>query len=125
MTKAPNYTPEQTDVMRRMYIEVASESEARRAEVVKEIARMFNKSPRSIVAKLSRENVYIAKKPVAKDGNPIMSKADLGTLISMHVGLPVDSSINMTKEDMKKIIIAFQNLRDELEDAQDDSETED
>jgi capsular polysaccharide biosynthesis protein len=125
MAKTPNYTPEQTDVMRRMYIEVASESEARRAEVVKEIARMFNKSPRSIVAKLSRENVYVAKKPVAKDGSPVMSKADLGTLISMHVGLPVDSSINMTKEDMKKIIIAFQNLRDELEDAQDDSETED
>ena len=125
MAKAPNYTEEQTSTMVRMYIDVASESEERRDAVVNEIAAMFNKSPRSVRAKLSRENVYIAKQPKAKDGQPVMSKADLGTLISMHVGLPVDSSINMTKQDMKKVIIAFQNLREELEDAQDDSETED
>ena len=125
MAKTPNYTEEQTATMVRMYIDVASESEERRAEVVNEIAEMFNKSPRSVRAKLSRENVYIAKQPKAKDGQPVMSKADLGTLISMHVGLPVDSSINMTKQDMKKVIIAFQNLREELEDSQDDSETED
>ena len=123
MAKAPNYTEEQTAIMRRMYIDVSSESEARRAEVVQEIANMFNKSPASVRAKLSRENVYIAKKPVAKDGNPAMSKADLGTLISMHVGLDVDSSINMTKNDMKKVIIAFQDLRDQIEDLEDTSET--
>lgn len=125
MAKAPNYTEEQTAIMRRMYIDVSSESEARRAEVVQEIATMFNKSPASVRAKLSRENVYIAKKPVAKDGNPAMSKADLGTLISMHVGLDVDSSINMTKNDMKKVILTFQELRDQIEDLEDTSETED
>lgn len=116
MAKAPNYTEEQTSTMVRMYIDVASESEARRDEVVNEIAAMFNKSPRSVRAKLSRENVYVAKKPVAKDGSPVVRKEELVAELALQVGVDVDSAINMTKRDLKNVIAVIESLRDQIED---------
>ena len=116
MAKAPNYTEEQTKIMRRMYIDVSSESEARRAEVVQEIATMFNKSPASVRAKLSRENVYIAKKPVAKDGNPAMSKDVLAGILSISAGVPLVSAEKLNKDDLKRLINAFEELRDQIAD---------
>ena len=51
-TKTPNYTAEQT-------AEVVARFQA--GDTVEAIAESFGKSVRSIVAKLSREGVYVAK----------------------------------------------------------------
>ena len=51
-TKAPNYTPEQSAAVIAAF---------QNGETVETIADMFGKTTRSIVAKLSREGVYVAK----------------------------------------------------------------
>lgn len=116
MPKAPNYTEAQTDMMKARYIEVSSESQARRDEVVAEIAAELGKSVRSVRSKLSRENVYVAKKPTSKDGTPAVRKETLVNYFSTLVGLPMESAINMTKNDLKKACICIRDLRQELED---------
>ena len=50
--KTPNYTPEQT---------AALVAEFNAGASVEALAEMFGKTTRSIVAKLSREGVYVAK----------------------------------------------------------------
>lgn len=104
MAKAPNYTKEQTDLMVGMYTGVANENEARRDEVVQEIADLLNKNVRSVRAKLSREDVYVAKVPVAKDGNPVARKSELATTLAKVTNLPLTSAENLTKADLNKLI---------------------
>jgi len=116
MAKTPNYTEEQTAELVEGYIAVSGEPEALRNAYVENMASKFGKSVRSIRAKLSRENVYVAKKPTAKDGSPIVRKDALVAELALQVGLPVDSAINMTKVDIKNVIACIESLRDEIED---------
>ena len=78
--KAVNYTPEQTATMVEMYS--ADKSEA----TVKTLAEMYGKTVRSIVAKLSREKVYVAKEYKTKTGEAVTSKNDLADKIAAMVG---------------------------------------
>jgi hypothetical protein len=116
MSKAPNYTEAQTAVMVSKYIEVACDSEAVRDAMVLELAGELGKSERSIRAKLSRENVYVAKTPKAKDGQPAINKATLAGILSISAGVPLTSAENLTKVDLKRLISAFEGLRDEVAD---------
>lgn len=70
--KAPNYTPEQTARM-------VSDYQAGMA--VDQIAHNLGKTVRSVVAKLSREKVYVAKSYVNKNGEAPSRKTF--TLISL------------------------------------------
>jgi hypothetical protein len=105
MAKAPNYTDEQTAIMADMYTAVRGDSEARRDEVVEEIATMFNKSPRSVRAKLSRMQIYIAKKPVSKvtDGEPA-KKEELAARLVEVSGLNLVSAEKLNKTDLVALI---------------------
>lgn len=116
MAKAPNYTEAQTADMVRRYIAVSNESEGTRDALVNELAAEFNKSPRSIRAKLSRENVYIAKTPKAKDGSPAINKATLAGILSISAGVPLTSAEKLTKVDLKNLISVIESLRDEIAD---------
>ena len=116
MAKKVNYTEEQTLELTRGYIAVAGEAESVRDAFVKEMAEKYGKNIRSIRAKLSRENVYIAKTPVAKDGSPVVRKSELVANLGVAVGRDVDSAINMTKNDLKTIIACIEELRDQIAD---------
>jgi hypothetical protein len=104
MAKAPNYTEDQTTLMVGMYTGVATESEARRDEVVQEIADMFKKNVRSVRAKLSREDVYVAKVPTSKDGTVVARKSELAETLAKVTNLPLTSADKLTKVDLKALI---------------------
>jgi ppGpp synthetase/RelA/SpoT-type nucleotidyltranferase len=95
-TKTVNYTPEM----------VADIVEAYKAgETVESIASRMEKSPRSIVAKLSREGVYVAKTKAKAEGAGIR-KADLITEIAHSIGTNeelLESLEKATKEALELI----------------------
>ena len=66
-----NYTDEQVAHM----VEVYSANPTR--ATVDALAQELGKSVRSIIAKLSREGVYIAQERKTKSGEPVVRKADL------------------------------------------------
>lgn len=74
--KAQNYTPEQTQLIVEQY---------RSGTPVEQIAQALGKSTRSIVAKLSREGVYVAK---TKQAQPRVRKSELVERIAQSVGVP-------------------------------------
>lgn len=128
MAKAPNYTEEQTQLMVGMYVGVRDESQERRDEVVEELAAMFNKSPRSIRAKLSREDVYVAKAVVSKvTGEAPAKKIELAARLREVSGanINVDNVAKMNKVDISRLIEAFEARdADALEAAEAADETE-
>jgi serine phosphatase RsbU (regulator of sigma subunit) len=74
-TKTVNYTPEMT-------LDIVNSYQA--GEAVESIATRLEKSPRSIVAKLSREGVYKAKTKAKGEQAP--RKAELITEIAHAIG---------------------------------------
>lgn len=74
--KAQNYTPEQTQLIVEQY---------QQGTPVEQIAQAVGKSTRSIVAKLSREGVYVAK---TKQSAPRVKKSELVERIAQSVGVP-------------------------------------
>ena len=74
--KAQNYTPEQTQLIVEQY---------KSGTPVEQIAEALGKTTRSVVAKLSREGVYVAK---TKAVQPRVRKADLVERIAGAVGVP-------------------------------------
>jgi transposase-like protein len=67
MANTQNYTPEQTQELVTLYKDGGV--------TVEDLAQKFSKTPRSIVAKLSREGVYVAKK--AHSGTARAKKAEM------------------------------------------------
>ena len=122
MAKTVNYTKDQTDLMVGMYTGVSGESEAVRDAVVQEIADLLGKNVRSVRAKLSREDVYVAKVAVSKDGTPIARKAELAEMLVAVSGLALVSAEKLNKTDLTKLIAAFTVIAEE---AFEEAETED
>lgn len=79
--KIVNYTPEQTASM------IASYAANPTRETVKALAAELGKSERSVIAKLSREHVYVKPERVDKTGAPVAKKDALVGEIAeaMHV----------------------------------------
>jgi len=115
MAKPANYTEEMTSAIVDAYIAVASDTEAVRNATVKTLAARYGKSVRSIRAKLSRENVYVAMKPVSKDGTPAVRKDTLAGILSVVSGVTLVSAEKLNKSDLKALIGAFEGLREQVE----------
>jgi len=105
-TKIVNYTEAQTVEMVEAY------SAAPNAATVEMLAAKMGKSARSIIAKLSREKVYVAKtyetkggeKPVKKD-----SVADaIGAILSMSEN-EIESLTKANKTALQKVFNALAN----------------
>ncbi|CAB4134510.1 hypothetical protein UFOVP273_129 [uncultured Caudovirales phage] len=102
--KTPNYTAEAT----------AKIVEAYKANPTKEtvaaLAVEFNKTERSIIAKLSREGVYKAKEYKTKTGETPVKKDEtadkIGTLVGLSDG-EVDSLTKANKTALVKILAAL------------------
>lgn len=83
-----NYTPEQT-------LEVISKYQS--GMPVETIAREMGKTTRSIVAKLSREGVYVAK---TKLNQPRVRKADLVDRLAQACGVPAEQFESLEKANL-------------------------
>ena len=80
-----NYTDEMVATMVDQYS--ASPTRA----TVEALAETFGKSTRSIIAKLSREGVYVAQPKTTKSGNPIVRKAEIVARIAGQLGVELEA----------------------------------
>ena len=103
--KAVNYTPEQT-------AKIIAEYQA--GVAVEQIAQAMGKTVRSIVAKLSREKVYVAKQYVTKTGEKPVKKdvtADaIGAILRLSEN-DVESLTKANKSALKAIFDALANSK--------------
>jgi len=87
--KAQNYTPEQTQLIVEQY---------RSGTPVEQIAQALGKTTRSVVAKLSREGVYVAK---SKQAQPRVKKSELVERIAQAVGVPSELFESLEKANLE------------------------
>ena len=87
---------------------VASMTEAYTAnptrETVDALAKELGKSVRSIIAKLSREGVYVAQPKVTKTGEPVVRKAELVSVVEAHFGIALPTLVKASKADLQRLV---------------------
>jgi response regulator RpfG family c-di-GMP phosphodiesterase len=86
--KTVNYTPEQT-------LKMVADYQA--GTTVESIAEALGKSVRSVVAKLSREKVYVAKTYTTKTGEAVVKKDEFADFIAQALGLTEADADSLTK----------------------------
>ena len=95
---AVNYTPDQVNTMVEMYTN---------GDPVVDIAAEVGKSNRSVIAKLSREGVYVAQPRKVATG--AVRKAQIVANIATHLGSPVESLEKASKDDLVILATAIQS----------------
>ena len=101
MANAKNYTDEMVAQMTEQY----SANPTR--ETVDELAQTFGKTTRSIIAKLSREGVYVAQPRTTKSGEPVVAKAELVAQIETHFGIELTTLVKAGKQDLQRLVDAI------------------
>ena len=76
-------------------------------ETVDALAERLNKTPRSIIAKLSALGVYQKAERVTKRGEPVVMKAELVEKVQNAIGRELPSLNKMTKVDLQFMIDAL------------------
>ena len=76
-------------------------------ETVDALAERLNKTPRSIIAKLSALGVYQKAERVTKRGEPVVMKAELVAQVQNAIGRELPSLNKMTKVDLQFMIDAL------------------
>jgi len=99
--KAVNYTPEQT-------AQIISDYQSGKS--VEIIAENLGKTVRSIVAKLSREKVYIAKEYKSKTGESPVKKDVHADAIGAILRLPENDIESLTKANKNALKAIFEAL---------------
>jgi len=99
--KAVNYTPEQTAQI------IADYQAGLSVEI---IADNLGKTVRSIVAKLSREKVYIAKEYKSKTGETPVKKDAHADAIGAILRLPENDIESLTKANKNALKVIFEAL---------------
>lgn len=99
--KAVNYTPEQT-------AQIISDYQSGKS--VEIIAENVGKTVRSIVAKLSREKVYIAKEYKSKTGESPVKKDVHADAIGAILRLPENDIESLTKANKNALKVIFEAL---------------
>jgi len=99
--KTVNYTPEQTQKMINDYQNGVS---------VETIADNLGKTVRSIVAKLSREKVYIRKEYKTKTGESVVKKDTHADAIGAILRLPENDIESLTKANKNALKAIFEAL---------------
>jgi len=67
------------------------------------LAKEFGKSVRSVIAKLSREGVYVAQERKTKAGEPVVRKADIVAILEKHFELELPTLVKASKADLEKL----------------------
>tara|TARA_B110000503_G_scaffold136828_1_gene219931 strand:+ start:917 stop:1306 length:390 start_codon:yes stop_codon:yes gene_type:complete len=104
VTKAANYTEEMVNAM------VADYESNPTKETVAKLSQEFNKTTRSIVAKLVREGVYQAAPRVTKTGAPVVRKADLVAQINEALGVELSTLEKASKQDLESLVCALTTM---------------
>ena len=104
VSKAVNYTDEMVQAM------VADYQDNPTPETVAKLSQEFNKTTRSIVAKLVREGVYQAAPRVTKTGAPVVRKADLVAQINEALGVELSTLEKASKQDLESLVNALAAL---------------
>ena len=99
--KVVNYSPEQTAQMVADY---------KAGVTVETIAQNLGKTVRSVVAKLSREKVYVAKTYVSKTGEPVVKKDAHADAIGAILRLPENDIESLTKANKSALKAIFDAL---------------
>jgi|TARA_B100000085_G_scaffold123747_1_gene112618 hypothetical protein len=96
-----NYTQEMVDTISSDYS--ANPTRA----TVDALAEKFDKTPRSIIAKLSALGIYVKAERVTKRGEPVVRKDELVAQVQSSFGRELPSLNKMTKVDLQNIIEFF------------------
>jgi len=104
--RTPNYTDEMVQAMVSDYVDSPN------TDTVAKLASEFSKSTRSIVAKLVREGVYIAKPRVTKTGAPVVRKSELVAQIQSFLGVDVPTLEKASKADLEVVLCSINTLMD-------------
>ena len=96
-----NYTDEMVASMTAQY-----EANPTR-DTVDALAAEMGKSVRSIIAKLSREGVYVAQPKVTKSGEPVVRKQELVSEVAQHFGIELPTLVKASKADLQKLVDAL------------------
>ena len=96
--RVKNYTEEMVAEMTKLYTANPNR------ETVDVLATKFGKSVRSIIAKLSREGVYIAQPRITKSGEPVVRKAELVAQINAHFGVDFPTLVKASKADLQNLV---------------------
>ena len=100
-SKVVNYTPEQT-------VQMVADYQA--GVTVETIAQNLGKTVRSVVAKLSREKVYVAKTYVSKTGEAVVKKDAHADAIGAILRLPENDIESLTKANKSALKAIFDAL---------------
>jgi len=100
VTRVPNYTDEMVEAM------VADYQDNPTKDTVTRLASEFNKSTRSIVAKLVREGVYVAAPRVTKTGAPVIRKSEIVAQIQDALGVEFSTLEKASKADLERLLAA-------------------
>ena len=73
-------------------------------ETVDALAQEFGKTVRSVIAKLSREGVYVAQPKVTKTGEPVVRKQELVAMLEAHYEVAMPSLVKASKADLQRLI---------------------
>ena len=92
-----NYTDEMVASMTAKYVANPTR------DTVESLANEFGKSVRSVIAKLSREGVYVAQPKVTKSGEPVVRKAELVAQINGHFDADLPTLVKASKADLQKL----------------------
>jgi len=119
--KTVNYTPEQTAAMVADYVANPT------AETVAALAVTLGKTARSVIAKLSREKVYVAKEYKTKAGEKPVKKDEHADKLAEMCGLTEPEAESLTKANktaLVKIIATMKELQEESAAAMLEAETD-
>jgi hypothetical protein len=103
-TVTVNYTPAQTAEMVAAYVAAPS------ADTVALFAEKFGKGIKSIVAKLSREGVYVAKEYKGKNGETPVKKDAHADAIGKILNLTEPETESLTKANKTALVKVFGHL---------------
>ena len=101
MANAKNYTDEMFSEMTTQYTANPTR------ETVDALANQFGKTTRSIIAKLSREGVYVAQPRTTKSGEPVISKSELVSTLEAHFGIEMPTLVKAGKQDLQRLVDAI------------------
>lgn len=98
--KTVNYTPEMVAEM------VASYEQNPTQETIAALAAKFEKKPRSVIAKLSAEGVYLKQEKVGKTkaGVDVIRKEELVAQVNQALGIELPSLSKVTKVDLMALL---------------------
>lgn len=100
--KVQNYTSAQEDEMRELYEAYPC------VDTVETLMESFDKSKRSIIAKLSSMKIYVTPSRTTKAGGKIIKKSELVAMVSNMLEVDMPSLEKANKKDLEALAAAVE-----------------